>query len=120
MLARMLQQGVAVRLRLNLQTRYYSADTNALNLIAEIPGTDPRIGDEVVMVGGHPDSWHWGTGASDNADAAAELLEAARVLKTLGLKPRRTIRFAWAPGPGARSTCRGTPTPLRGTSSTCT
>lgn len=95
MLARMLQAGVAVRLRLNLQTRYYAADTNALNLIAEIPGTDPRIGDEVVMVGGHLDSWHSGTGATDNADAAAELLEAARILKTLGLKPRRTIRFAW-------------------------
>jgi hypothetical protein len=95
MLARMLQQGVAVRLRLNLQTRYYQADTNALNVIAEIPGTDPRIGDEVVMVGGHLDSWHSGTGATDNADAAAELLEAARILQALGLKPRRTIRFAW-------------------------
>jgi len=95
MIARMLQQGVPVQLRLNLQTRYYAADTNALNVIAEIPGTDPRIGDEVVMVGGHLDSWHSGTGATDNADAAAELLEAARILKTLGLKPRRTIRFAW-------------------------
>jgi hypothetical protein len=94
-IARMLQQGVAVQLRLNLQTRYYAADTNALNVIAEIPGTDPRIGDEVVMVGGHLDSWHSGTGATDNADAAAELLEAARILKALGLKPRRTIRFAW-------------------------
>lgn len=95
MIARMLQNGVAVQLRLNLQTRYYAADTNALNVIAEIPGTDPKIGDEVVMVGGHLDSWHSGTGATDNADAAAELMEAARILKTLGVRPRRTIRFAW-------------------------
>ena len=107
-IARMLQQGVAVQLRLNLQTRYYAADTNALNVIAEIKGTDPRIGDEVVMVGGHLDSWHSGTGATDNADAAAELLEAARILTTLGFKPRRTIRFAWWGGEeqgllGARS-----------------
>ncbi len=95
LIARLLQDGVAVRLRLNVQTRYYAADTNAMNVIAEIPGTDPRIGDEVVMVGAQLDSWHSATGATDNADASAELMEAARILKTLGVRPRRTIRFAW-------------------------
>ena len=94
LIARMLQAGVPVKLRMSVQTRYHAADTNGYNVIAEIPGTDPRIGDEVVLVGAHLDSWHSATGASDNADASASLIEAARILKNLGLSPRRTIRFA--------------------------
>ncbi|MEO8622028.1 MAG: M20/M25/M40 family metallo-hydrolase, partial [bacterium] len=58
------------------------------------PGTDPQIGDEVVLLGAHIDSWHSATGASDNADAVAELIEAMRILKTLGIAPKRTIRAA--------------------------
>ncbi|MBI2535875.1 MAG: M20/M25/M40 family metallo-hydrolase, partial [Gemmatimonadetes bacterium] len=94
LIARMLQAGVPVKLRMNVQTRYYAADTNGYNVIAEIPGTDRRIGDEVVMVGAHLDSWHSATGATDNADASASLIEAARILKAASLQPRRTIRFA--------------------------
>ena len=94
LLVRALQSGSPVKLRVNVQTRYYSADTNGYNVIAEIPGTDARIGDEVVLLGAHIDSWHSATGATDNADAVAELIEAMRILKTLGLAPRRTIRAA--------------------------
>ena len=94
LLVRALQSGSPVKLRVNVQTRYYSADTNGYNVIAEIPGTDARIGDEVVLLGAHIDSWHSATGATDNADAVAELIEAMRILKTLGIAPRRTIRAA--------------------------
>jgi carboxypeptidase Q len=93
-IVRMLQAGVPVKLRVDVQTRYYAADTNAYNVIAELPGTDPAIGDEVVMTGAHLDSWHSGTGATDNADGVATLIEAARILEAVGVKPRRTIRFA--------------------------
>ena len=94
MLVRALQAGSPVQLRANVQTRYYAADTNGYNVIAEISGTDPQIGDEVVLLGAHIDSWHSATGASDNADAVAELMEAMRILKRLGIAPKRTIRAA--------------------------
>ncbi|MEO5816920.1 MAG: M20/M25/M40 family metallo-hydrolase [Gemmatimonadaceae bacterium] len=94
MIARAVESGVPVKLRVNVQTKYYSADTNGYNVIAEIPGTDPVIGDEVVLLGAHIDSWHSATGATDNADAVAELIEAMRILKTLGIAPKRTIRAA--------------------------
>ena len=67
------------------------------NVIAEIPGTDAAVKDEIVMVGAHLDSWHTGTGATDNADGVATIMEAMRILKALGVRPRRTIRAAlWA------------------------
>jgi carboxypeptidase Q len=94
MIVRAVESGVPVKLRVNVQTKYYAADTNGYNVIAELPGTDPRIGDEVVLLGAHIDSWHSATGATDNADAVAELIEAMRILKTLGIAPRRTIRAA--------------------------
>lgn len=94
MIVRALQGGAPVTLRANVQARYYSADTNGYNVLAEIPGTDPRIGDEVVLIGAHIDSWHSATGASDNADAVAELIEAMRILRASGIAPRRTIRAA--------------------------
>ena len=94
LIVRMLQAKLPVKLRVDVQTRYHTADTSGYNVIGEIPGSDPRIGDEVVMVGAHLDSWHSATGATDNADAAASLIEAARILQALGLRPRRTIRFA--------------------------
>jgi Zn-dependent M28 family amino/carboxypeptidase len=89
-----LQSGAPVKLRVRVETRDWTADTNGYNVIAEIPGSDPAIGDEVVMLGAHLDSWHSATGATDNADAAASLIEAMRILKALGVKPRRTIRMA--------------------------
>lgn len=94
MIVRLLQSGAAVKLRINVHSRYYTDDLNSYNMIAEIPGTDPRIGQEVVMLGAHLDSWHAATGATDNADASASLLEAMRILTTLNVRPRRTIRMA--------------------------
>jgi hypothetical protein len=91
---RLVQHKVPVSLRLNIQSRYLTQDTSGYNVIAEIPGTDPRLKDEVVMIGAHLDSWHAATGAMDNADGAATILEAARILKAAGAAPRRTIRFA--------------------------
>jgi carboxypeptidase Q len=93
MIAGMLEHHVPVKLRVNVQTKYYDADGgNAYNVIAELPGTDLR--DEVVMIGGHLDSWHTGVGATDNADGSTTVMEAMRILKAIGARPRRTIRVA--------------------------
>src|SRR5262245_27761489 len=94
MLARMLAAGLAVKLRVAVATRFFESDRNSYNVIAEIPGSDPAIGSEVVLVGAHLDSWHSAPGATDNADGAAIVVEAARILSAIGAKPRRTIRFA--------------------------
>jgi carboxypeptidase Q len=95
MIAGMLKQNVPVKLRVNVQTKYYDADGgNAYNVIAELPGSDPALRDEVVMIGGHLDSWHAGVGATDNADGATTMMEAMRILKAVGARPRRTIRVA--------------------------
>jgi hypothetical protein len=97
LIARLLQQGVAVTLAVNVQARFDDSDRNAYNVIAEMPGTDPAIGSEVVMAGAHLDSWHSATGATDNADGVATVMEAVRILSALGVRPRRTIRIAlWA------------------------
>jgi carboxypeptidase Q len=94
MIAGMLAQNIPVKLRINLQTKFYD-DDNAYNVIAELPGTDLK--DEVVMIGGHLDCWHTGVGATDNADGATTVMEAMRILKATGVRPRRTIRVAlWA------------------------
>jgi hypothetical protein len=94
LIARMIQLGVPVKLRVNLQTKFYEQDKNSYNVLAELPGTDPALKDEVVMLGGHLDSWHSATGASDNADGAAVAMEALRILKAIGAQPKRTIRVA--------------------------
>ena len=95
MIARYLQQNIPVTLRVNVQTKFYDADGgNAYNVIAELPGTDPALRDEVVMIGGHLDSWHTGVGATDNADGSTTVMEAMRILKAIGARPRRTIRVA--------------------------
>ncbi|HEX6895994.1 MAG TPA: M20/M25/M40 family metallo-hydrolase, partial [Bryobacteraceae bacterium] len=79
----------------NVQTKFYDADAgNAYNVLAELPGSDPALKDEVVMIGGHLDSWHTGVGATDNADGSTVVMEAMRILKAIGAKPRRTIRVA--------------------------
>ena len=93
-LIRLMQNGVAPKVRVNVQGRYFTADTNSHNVIAELPGTDPRLRDEIVMIGAHLDSWHPAMGATDNADGAATVLEAMRILKAVGAQPRRTIRVA--------------------------
>lgn len=94
MIARMLQRGVAVKLRVNVQTRFLNQDKNGYNVLAELPGTDAALRDEVVMIGGHLDSWHSSPGATDNADGAAAVMEALRILKAIGARPKRTIRMA--------------------------
>lgn len=92
MVARMIERGIPVKMRVNLQTRYLSDDTNSYNVLADIPGTDPALKDDVVLIGAHLDSWHSATGATDNADGSAVVMEAMRILKTIGITPRRTIR----------------------------
>jgi hypothetical protein len=88
---RLAARGIHVQLEVNINARFYDEDLMAYNVIGEIPGTDLK--DEVVMVGGCLDSWHAGTGATDNAAGAAVALEVVRLLKSLNLKPRRTIRI---------------------------
>jgi len=94
MIARLVQHGTPVKLQAEVRTRYHAADTSAYNVIAEIPGTDPVLKNEVVLIGAHLDSWHSATGGTDNADAVAAAMEAMRLLKTVGAQPRRTIRLA--------------------------
>lgn len=90
---RLLDRAVPVKVELNIQTRFYDETTpNGFNIVAEIPGTDLR--NEVVMLGGHFDSVAAATGATDNACGSAMMMEAIRVIKATGLKPRRTIRIA--------------------------
>lgn len=95
MILRMLEHNIPVKLRVNVETRFYEGDQgNAYNVLAELPGSDPALRDEVVMIGAHLDSWHAGTGATDNADGVTTVMEAMRILKAAGLRPRRTIRVA--------------------------
>jgi Zn-dependent M28 family amino/carboxypeptidase len=75
-------------------TKLYDQDLTGHNVVAEIPGTDPGLKAEVVMLGGHLDSWTAGTGATDNGAGCIVALEAVRILKTLGIQPKRTIRIA--------------------------
>ena len=90
-LARMLKQGETLKIALDLAVQFHDDDLMAYNTVAEIAGTDLK--DEVVMLGGHLDSWHSGTGATDNGAGVSVGMEAVRILKALDLKPRRTIRI---------------------------
>ncbi len=94
MIARMVEKNVPVKLRVHMQTRFLTGDTKSYNVLADLPGTDPALKDEVVLLGAHLDSWHTGTGATDNADGSAAVMEAMRILKAVGVRPRRTIRVA--------------------------
>ncbi len=82
-----------VEISIDLQTEFFG-ETTGYNVIAEIPGTDRKLKDQVVMIGAHLDSWHAGTGATDNAGNVATIMEALRILKKLDIQPRRTIRIA--------------------------
>ena len=92
-IVRMLQAGEKVKMEVNIAVDWQDADPMGYNTIAEIPGSDPNLKDEVVMLGGHMDSWHAGTGATDNGAGVAVAMEAMRIIQTLGLKPKRTIRI---------------------------
>jgi len=91
-ISRILADGTDVVLEFNIVNRVFPEGATSYNTIGEIRGTDRA--DEVIMLGGHLDSWHAATGATDNAIGCAIMMEAARILKTLGVKPRRTIRVA--------------------------
>lgn len=90
-LARLAKSGPAPTLEIDSNVRFDDSDTKAYNIVAEIPGTDPKAG--YVMAGAHFDSWVAGDGATDNAAGSAVVMEAARIIKTLGIRPKRTIRF---------------------------
>jgi carboxypeptidase Q len=89
---RLLADGEDVKAEFNIVNKIYPEGKTSYNVVAEIPGTDKA--DEVVMLGGHLDSWHAGTGATDNAIGSTIMIEAVRLIQALGLKPRRTIRVA--------------------------
>ena len=91
-ICRLLADKTPVKLEFDLRSRIVPDGVTSYNLIGEIAGSDKK--DEVVMLGGHLDSWHSATGATDNAIGCATMMEAARILKAIGVKPRRTIRVA--------------------------
>jgi carboxypeptidase Q len=91
-LHRLVSAGREIEVALDIRARFHTEDLNAYNTIAEIPGTDRK--GEIVLAGAHLDSYQGGTGATDNAAGCAVMMEAVRILKVLGVKPRRTIRIA--------------------------
>ena len=93
-MVRILQKNIPVAIEIEIQANFIENDTQGYNVVADIPGTDKKLKEEIVMLGGHFDSWHGGTGATDNAAGCAIAMEAVRILKALGVKPRRTIRIA--------------------------
>jgi len=92
-LVRLLESGKDVELEMDTKTTFLTADSVENNVIGEIPGTDPMLKDQLVILGGHMDSWHAGTGATDNGAGASVAIEAVRILKAIGIHPRRTIRI---------------------------
>ncbi len=94
-MVRILDKAVPVRVELDVRTQFFDeTEPRGFNVIAEIPGTDPALRDEVVILGAHFDSHHGGTGATDNASGSAAMMEAMRILRVVGARPRRTIRLA--------------------------
>ena len=92
-IVRLLEAGKEVGLEMDTKTTFLMKDSIENNVVAEIPGTDPYLKDELVILGGHMDSWHASTGTTDNGTGTAVMMEAVRILKATNLKPRRTIRI---------------------------
>jgi Zn-dependent M28 family amino/carboxypeptidase len=90
---RLTKAGTTVKLDADVKVKFQTKDLQGYNMIGEIPGTDPILKNEIVMIGAHLDSWHTGTGATDNAAGSAVMLEALRILKTLNIQNKRTIRI---------------------------
>jgi carboxypeptidase Q len=90
---RLAKSGAEVNMETEVKTKFQTKDLQGYNVIAEIPGTDPVLKDEVVMIGAHLDSWQAGTGATDNASGSSVMMEVMRILKTIGAQPKRTIRI---------------------------
>lgn len=93
-LCRLAKAGIQVKMEIDVKTKFFTDDLKGYNVLAEIPGTDPKLKSEVVMLGAHLDSWQSATGATDNAAGSAVMLEAVRILKAVNAHPRRTIRIA--------------------------
>jgi hypothetical protein len=93
-IVRLLEKKIPVSMLVDIQNKFYDDDLNSFNIVGEIPGSDRAKADEVVMLGGHFDSWQAGTGATDNGAGSAVMLEAIRILKSSGLKMRRSVRIA--------------------------
>ena len=92
-IVRLMQHDVDIEMEIEIENKFYESNS-VTNVIGEIKGSDPKLKDQVVLIGGHLDSWHAGTGAADNASGCMVMMEAMRILKTLDIKPRRTIRIA--------------------------
>jgi carboxypeptidase Q len=91
---RLVKAGIKVNIEADIKTQFYTDDLQGYDVVAEIPGTDKKLKDQIVMIGGHLDSWHGATGATDNAAGSAVMMEVMRILKAVNFKPRRTIRIA--------------------------
>ncbi|MEN0055108.1 MAG: M20/M25/M40 family metallo-hydrolase [Mucilaginibacter sp.] len=91
---RLAKAGQKVELEADIKTQFLTNDLQGYDVVAEIPGTDKKLKDQVIMIGGHLDSWHAATGATDNAAGSAVMMEAVRILKAINFKPKRTIRIA--------------------------
>ncbi|MFD0765758.1 M28 family metallopeptidase [Mucilaginibacter lutimaris] len=91
---RLVKAGQKVTMEADIKTEFFTNDMQGYNVVAEIPGTDKKLKDQVIMIGGHLDSWHGATGATDNAAGSAVMMEAMRILKAINFKPKRTIRIA--------------------------
>lgn len=92
-LLRIAKTGTPVKLDVEVKTKFYTKDLQGYNVIGEIPGTDPVLKNEIVMIGAHLDSWQAGTGATDNASGSAVMMEVMRILKALNISTKRTIRI---------------------------
>ena len=94
MIIRLLRNNTPVKMDVDVKTTFQSTDTKGYNVIAEIPGIDNNLKDEIVMLGAHLDSWPAANGATDNAAGVCVMMEAVRILKAIGIQPKRTIRIA--------------------------
>ncbi|WP_445737785.1 M20/M25/M40 family metallo-hydrolase [Mariniflexile sp.] len=93
-LKRLIDREITPKIKFNLDAELYLKPENSVNILAEITGSDPKLKDEVVMIGAHFDSWHSASGATDNGAGSAVMMEVMRIIKASGLKPKRTIRMA--------------------------
>ena len=91
---RLVKAGIKVSVEADIKTQFFTSDEQGYDVVGEIPGTDKKLKDQVVMLGGHLDSWHAATGGTDNAAGSAVMMEVVRILKAVNFKPRRTIRIA--------------------------
>lgn len=91
---RLVKAGIKVSVEADIKTEFFTNDLQGYDVVGEIPGTDPKLKEQLVMIGGHLDSWHAATGGTDNAAGSAVMMEVMRILKAVEFKPRRTIRIA--------------------------